>query len=307
MFKITRDQIKKIPLVQPTIALLQNITFETLHGVSLYELIKHYFIGIVRGAFSYRASAIAFSFFMALFPFALFILNFIPYIPLANFQKDFLEFVSQSVPPNTYDAIAAILQDIMNNSYKGLISSGFFLSIFLMSNGINALLDGFEMSTNISVKRGFFQQYAVAVGLSIFIAFLLIVTVAALVIVEIILYQIKLQDYFSSNISILKWSRFVFIVLMVLLITSMLYKFGSKETKKVPFFSYGSILTTILFIATSQLFGIYVEKFARYNELYGSIGTLLVMMIYLWINSMLLLLGFELNAFIFKWKKKSLT
>jgi membrane protein len=143
--------------------------------------------------------------------------------------------------------------------------------------------------------------------LSIFIAFLLIVTVAALVIVEIILYQIKLQDYFSSNISILKWSRFVFIVLMVLLITSMLYKFGSKETKKVPFFSYGSILTTILFIATSQLFGIYVEKFARYNELYGSIGTLLVMMIYLWINSMLLLLGFELNAFIFKWKKKSLT
>lgn len=305
MFKITRDQIKKIPLVKPTIALLQNITFETLQGVSLYELIKHYFIGIVRGAFTYRASAIAFSFFMALFPFALFVLNLIPFIPLDHFQEDFLIFVSQSVPPNTYDAIASILKDIMSNSYKGLLSSGFFLSIFLMSNGINALLDGFEMSSNISIKRGFFRQYAVAIGLSMLIAFLLLLTVATLIVVEIILYSIQLQGYFSSDISVLKWSRFIFILLMVLLITSLLYKFGTKETRKIPFFSYGSILTTVLFLLTSYVFGIYVEKFARYNELYGSIGTLLVMMFYVWINCMLLLLGFELNAFIFKWKQKN--
>ena len=305
MFKIIRDQIKKIPLVKPAIALLQNITFETLQGVSLYELIKHYFIGIVRGAFTYRASAIAFSFFMALFPFALFVLNLIPFIPLDHFQEDFLIFVSQSVPPNTYDAIASILKDIMSNSYKGLLSSGFFLSIFLMSNGINALLDGFEMSSNISIKRGFFRQYAVAIGLSMLIAFLLLLTVATLIVVEIILYSIQLQGYFSSDISVLKWSRFIFILLMVLLITSLLYKFGTKETRKIPFFSYGSILTTVLFLLTSYVFGIYVEKFARYNELYGSIGTLLVMMFYVWINCMLLLLGFELNAFIFKWKQKN--
>jgi membrane protein len=305
MFKITRDQIKKIPLVKPTIALLQNITFETLQGVSLYELVKHYFIGIVRGAFTYRASAIAFSFFMALFPFALFVLNLIPFIPLDHFQEDFLIFVSQSVPPNTYDAIASILKDIMSNSYKGLLSSGFLLSIFLMSNGINALLDGFEMSSNISIKRGFFRQYAVAIGLSMLIAFLLLLTVATLIVVEIILYSIQLQGYFSSDISVLKWSRFIFILLMVLLITSLLYKFGTKETRKIPFFSYGSILTTVLFLLTSYVFGIYVEKFARYNELYGSIGTLLVMMFYVWINCMLLLLGFELNAFIFKWKQKN--
>ena len=95
---------------------------------------------------------------MALFPFALFVLNLIPFIPLEHFQEDFLAFVAQSVPPNTYDAVAIILKDIMSNSYKGLLSSGFILSVFLMSNGINALLDGFEMSTNISVKRGFFNS-----------------------------------------------------------------------------------------------------------------------------------------------------
>ena len=244
---------------------------------------------------------------MALFPFALFVLNLIPFIPLEHFQEDFLAFVSQSVPPNTYEAIASILKDIMNTSYKGLLSSGFFLSIFLMSNGINALLDGFEMSSNISIKRGFFQQYAVAIGLSIFVAFLLLLSVATLIVVEIVLYNTKIQDYFSSNIPILKWSRFGFIVMMVLLVTSLLYKFGTKETRKIPFFSYGSIITTVLFLLTSYVFGIYVEKFARYNELYGSIGTLLVMMFYVWINCMLLLLGFELNAFIFKWKKKFLT
>ena len=79
-------------------------------------------------AFSYRASAIAFSFFMALFPFALFILNLIPYIPIDNFQDDFLEFVSQNVPPNTFDAIKTTIYDILNNSYNGLLSSGFILS-----------------------------------------------------------------------------------------------------------------------------------------------------------------------------------
>lgn len=307
MFNITRNQVKNLPLIKQTIATLQSITFDSLQGVSLYVLIKHYFIGIIKGAFTYRASAIAFSFFMALFPFALFVLNLIPFIPLEHFQEDFLAFVSQSVPPNTYEAIASILKDIMNTSYKGLLSSGFFLSIFLMSNGINALLDGFEMSSNISIKRGFFQQYAVAIGLSIFVAFLLLLSVATLIVVEIVLYNTKIQDYFSSNIPILKWSRFGFIVMMVLLVTSLLYKFGTKETRKIPFFSYGSIITTVLFLLTSYVFGIYVEKFARYNELYGSIGTLLVMMFYVWINCMLLLLGFELNAFIFKWKKKFLT
>lgn len=301
---ITKNSLKTFPFIKQLIFVLKGITFDSLQGMSLYELIKHYVLGIVKGAFSYRASAIAFSFFMALFPFALFVLNLIPFIPLEHFQEDFLAFVAQSVPPNTYDAVAIILKDIMSNSYKGLLSSGFILSVFLMSNGINALLDGFEMSTNISVKRGFFQQYLIAIGLSIFIAIVLLLTVSTLVSIEILIYQSKIQDYFSSNIPILQWSRFVFIVVMVLVITSMLYKFGTKETRKIAFFSYGSIVSTLLFLVTSYLFGIYVEKFARYNELYGSIGTLLVMMFYIWINCMLLLLGFELNAFIFKWKQK---
>lgn len=299
-----KDTIKRIPFVKGLILFLQSIKPAIFNEMSLYDVIKLYLKAIANGAVTQRASAIAFSFFMALFPFALFLFNLIPYIPLQNFQADFLEFVSQNVPPNTYEAIASIIQDILNKSHGGLLSTGILLSIYLMSNGINALLDGFEMSTHISIKRGYFRQYAVAIGLSLIIAFLLIFTVAAIVIFEIFIQKVENQVGLSTNATVLQVCRYVFVGIMVLMITSIVYKLGTKETKQVAFFSYGSIFTTILFGLSSYVFGIYVERFARYNELYGSIGTLLVMMFYVWINCILLLIGFELNAFIYKLKQK---
>ena len=296
------DRIEKVPVIRSIARFFKKIKLPWLEGFSLYDLLEMYTLGIIEGAFSYHASAVSFSFFMALFPFALFLLNLIPFIPLENFQDDFLTFVSQSVPPNTYDAIEAILKDILNNSYKGLLSSGFLLSIFLMSNGINALLDGFEMSKNISEKRGYFHQYAVAIALSLIIAFLLLLTVATLIFVAVFIHQIESQSGYISKIPLIETSRYLFVMLMILFITSTLYKFGTKESKHISFISYGSVMTTVLFVLTSYLFGIYVEKFARYNELYGSIGTLLVMMFYVWLNCILVLLGFELNAFIFQLK-----
>ena len=118
---ILKEYIKKIPFVNWFINFLKSIKPAIFHEMSLYDVIKLYFEGIANGAVTQRASAIAFSFFMALFPFALFLFNLIPYIPLDNFQDDFLEFVSQNVPPNTYDAIASIINDILNKSNnKGL-------------------------------------------------------------------------------------------------------------------------------------------------------------------------------------------
>ncbi|MES2863755.1 MAG: YihY/virulence factor BrkB family protein [Bacteroidota bacterium] len=284
---------------------LKSIKPAIFHEMSLYDVIKLYLEGIANGAVTQRASAIAFSFFMALFPFALFLFNLIPYIPLDNFQDDFLVFVSQNVPPNTYDAIANIINDILNNSNKGLLSTGILLAIYLMSNGINALLDGFEMSMHISIKRGYFRQYAIAIGLSLIIAFLLIFTVAAILVFEVFIQKLESRVGLSTNAAVLQICRYVFMGLMVLTITSLLYKLGTKETRQVAFFSYGSVFSTLLFALSSYVFGIYVVHFAKYNELYGSIGTLLVMMFYIWINCILLLIGFELNAFIYKMKKKN--
>lgn len=298
-------KLQTIPVVKQLVAFGKTIKPASLEGLSLYDILELYVIGILKGAFSYRASAVAFSFFMALFPFALFILNLIPYIPLENFQKDFLQFVAEGVPPNTYDAIAQIINDIMNNSHQSLLSSGFILSILLMTNGINAVLGGFEMSEHITITRGFFKQYFIALALSLLLSLLLIVTVAAIVIAEVMIQKINIQGY-VADIAVIEWSRYGFLVLMILITTSILYKFGTKETYRISFISYGAVFTTLLIIISSYVFGLYVEKFARYNELYGSIGTLLVLMFYIWINCMVLLLGFELNATISKLKRKNL-
>jgi membrane protein len=307
MSEIIEKKLEKIPIVKQLVRFTKKIQIKSLvEGLSLYDILEFYILGIFKGAFSYRASAIAFSFFMALFPFALFILNLIPYIPIDNFQEDFILFISHNVPPNTFEAIEVIIRDILNTSYQGLLSTGFFLSIFLMANGVNAILGGFEMSEHITLTRGYFRQYLIAVALSLILSMVLLITVSAIIVFEVFIQKIKIQDYFSDSISLIVWGRYIFVILMILITTSFLYKYGTKETRKISFISYGAVFTTILIIVSSYLFGVYVEKFARYNELYGSIGTLLVLMFYIWINCMVLLLGFELNAAINKLKRKNL-
>lgn len=299
-------KLSKIPVVRNLMYLTKKIKLPWLEGLSFYDLLELYLIGIAEGAISYRAGAIAFSFFMALFPFALFILNLIPYIPLEGFQQDFLQFLEDSVPPNTYEAIASIINDILNNSYQGLLSSGFILSIFLMANGLNAILGGFENSQHVILKRGFFRQYIVALAMSLLLSVLLIVTVATIVIFEVFIQKIKIQDVFSDSIQIIVIGRYVFFMLMILVTTSILFKFGTRETKNNSFISIGSVFTTVLIILSSYFFGIWVVRFSKYNELYGSIGTLLIMMFYIWLNCMILLLGFELNATINRLKRRNL-
>ena len=302
----TEEKPSKIPGVKQLVSLLKMIKLPWLHGLSLYELLDIYILGIVEGEISYRAGAIAFSFFMALFPFALFILNLIPYIPIPGFQDDFLGFVKQSVPPTTYDAIFKIINDILHNSHSGLLSVGFLMAIFLMTNGVNAILGGFESSHHfyVTLKRRFFKQYFVALALSILLSFLLLITVATIVIFEVFIQKTKIQDVLSDKIHLIEMGRYGFVILMILVATSLLFRYGIKHDKKRDFISIGSVFTTILIIISSYFFGIWVVKFSKYNELYGSIGTLLIVMFYIWINCMVLLLGFDLNASIHHIKRE---
>ncbi|MDI6051163.1 YihY/virulence factor BrkB family protein [Flavobacterium sp. XS2P24] len=300
MSKEIEVKLQRIPIVRNLVNVLKKIEFPWLQGLSLYDLLELYGLGIVESALTYHASAIAFSFFMALFPFALFILNLIPYIPIEGFQDDFLLFVKEGVPPNTYDAIYKIINDILNNSHSGLVSYGFLLSILLMANGLNGILGGFESSRHVLIKRGFIRQYLVALGMSLLLSFLLIVTVATIVVFEVFIQKTILSD----QIALIVLGRYAFVILMILGTTSILFKFGTKHDKNRAFISIGSVFTTILILLDSYAFGIWVIKFSKYNELYGSIGTLLILMFYIWINCMILLLGFELNATVNKLKAK---
>jgi membrane protein len=305
MSLIVEEKLEKIPVIRNLMHVLKKIKIPGFGGLSFYDLLEMYFEGIVDGAFSYHASAVAFSFFMALFPFALFILNLIPFIPIEGFQDDFLQFVKEGVPPNTYDAIANIINDILNNSHSGLMSTGFLLSIFLMANGINGILGGFESSRHVLEKRGFLKQYLVALGISLLLSILLLLTVAIIVIFEVFIQKTMIQDVLSDQIPLIILGRYIFVIIMILITCSVLLRYGTKQSHKPPFISIGSVFTTILIIISSYFFGIWVIRFSKYNELYGSIGTLLIMMFYIWINCMILLLGFELNATIHKLRKKN--
>jgi membrane protein len=185
-----------------------------------------------------------------------------------------------------------------------LLSSGFLLSILLMANGLNAILGGFENSRHVLVKRGFFHQYFVAIGMSIILSFLLILTVAIIVVFEVFIQKFTVHNVLSEQIPLIVLGRYLFLLLMILVTTSILFKFGTKHDKSRSFISIGSVFTTIFTIMISYFFGIWVLRFSQYNQLYGSIGTLLIVMFYIWINCMILLLGFELNLAVNNLKKK---
>ncbi|WP_418639437.1 YihY/virulence factor BrkB family protein [Winogradskyella sp.] len=304
MSKSTEDKLNKIPVLNLIVRFFKQIKLPGFEGLSVYDLLELYIKGIINGALTTRASAIAFSFFTAIFPFLLFVIIIIPHIPIYGFRGDFLDFLNSILPPQTSEFfIDSIFQDMSSNTSGGLISSIFLLSIFLMANGVNAVFSGFETSYHKQLYRNIFKQYIYAIGVALILAFLLLLTVAVFGYFQI--YVIKpLYEGLSGHaitegdkgVGWIIFAKYLFFVLMTYLATATLYYFGTKEGKASKFFSVGALLTTLLIMLTSFLFGIYIENFSQYNELYGSIGALLILLLYLWLNSNILLLGYELNA-----------
>ena len=297
----TKNKLLKIPIIGSLILLLTKIKLPGLEGLSIYDLLELYVIGIVKGTLTTRASAVAFSFFMAIFPFLLFILVIIPYIPIDDFQTDFLAFLESFLPPQTSDFF---YDNIFSNiKSRGLISSVFLVSLFLMANGVNAVFSGFENSYYTQLKRNMFRQYLYALMVALILSFLLLITVAGITTFEIyILYNsadalenigFKREDSVSF---LADASKYLFFVLMIYLATATLYYFGTPERSATKFRSIGALFTTLLIMLNSYLFGIYINNFSQYNELYGSIGALLILLVYLWLNSNIILLGYELNS-----------
>ncbi|HLT52613.1 MAG TPA: YihY/virulence factor BrkB family protein, partial [Flavobacteriaceae bacterium] len=228
----------------------------------------------------------------------------IPYIPIAGFQQEFSDFLESFLPPSTSEFFfKSIFENIQGNQQAGLLSSVFILSLLLMANGVNAVFSGFENSYHEQLTRNVFKQYLYALGVALILAVLLIVTVAVIGYFEIYIIPnvfetlenqgLAKADHGTVWITI---AKYLFYVVMVYIATAVLYYFGTREGRNTRFFSIGALLTTVLFLLTSFLFGVYIENFSKYNELYGSIGALLILLFYMWLNSNILLLGFELNA-----------
>lgn len=284
-----------IPVIKQLIRLSKRIRLPGLDGLTLYDFNNIYFAGIIEGTFSPRASSIAYSFFVALFPFLLFILNLIPYIPIEGFQTKFLILIEDNLPPQTAELFYPVIADIAVNPRGGLLSFVIILSILLAANGVNAIFSAFEYSFHVTINRNFFRQYGIALMVSILLALLLLITTIVILYGEYIIHDLQGRAYLSDDLFWVSALQLTVFVVMIYIVIATLYYSGTKEGKKSRFFSLGAIITTLMFMLTTYLFGIYINNFSTYNELYGSLGALLIMLLYIWINSNLLLLGFELN------------
>ncbi len=304
------EKLEKIPIVNWLVRLLKRIKLPGFEGLSAYNLSEIYIIGIIQGALSSRASAIAFSVFLAIFPLLIFLVTLIPFvIPYVrigneNFDTQFLLFLESFLPTATGDYFEEIYRQIKDQKHGGLLSSAFGLSIFLVANGVNSIFSAFEYSYHVELTRNFVRQYAYALMVGLLLSILLIVGAVAFVYFEFYIVEYT-SEYFGKKFGYdaekgdafgLQMAKVLFFFLLSYLTTAILYYFGTVEGRKARFFSIGALVTAILFLLTSYLFGVYVEKFARYNELYGALGGLLILMFYIWLNSNILLLGFELNA-----------
>tara|TARA_B100001063_G_scaffold119515_1_gene111634 strand:+ start:773 stop:1483 length:711 start_codon:yes stop_codon:yes gene_type:complete len=234
---------------------------------------------------------------MAFFPFVLFVLNLIPFFPIENFDQIFLDLIESLIPKESSIFFHEIFIDINSKKRTGLLSTTLFLSIILIGNGVNSIFSGFSDSYHIEFSRNFIKQYlyAVMVGL-----------ILVLVVLFATIFSIFFDFLITKNIVIISFIffllKYVFLILIALVSFSSLYFFGTIQGRNLKFFSPGSVMTTLLLLLSTYFFGVYIDNFSNYNELYGSIGAVIIMMLFIWVNSISLLLGFELNVVIYKMK-----
>lgn len=299
-----RKNIKRLvknKLTNKIIKVSRKIVLPGFEGLSLYVVSKFFFKGIQNGALNMRASSLSFSFFLALFPTIIFLFTLIPYIPIDNFQDYLFNLLQKVMPKSAFEATEGTIADIISNQRGGLLSIGFLTALYFSTNGFNAMIDSFNETYHDIETRKPLQQRLASLYMLLLTVLLLSVSIAILIFGEFGLSKIQLQNnalYYL--ISFLKW---IVLAMLCYAIISFNYFLGPKRKQGWRFFSAGSLFATFFIIIATIVFTYYVNNFGNYNKLYGSIGTLIVILMLIYINSLILLLGFDLNASIKSAKK----
>ncbi len=268
---------------------------------NLYDVGKIFLHHLQKDDVFERASAMAFSFTVALFPMLIFLLNMIPFIQFFLHDvttANILVFVSEVLPESIYNEAAPTIMDIISKPRQGMLSLGFFFALYLSTNGVISMMNAFNAVYRTREYRGFFQTRLISVS----IVLVLILSVCGAVLVMILgselLYKISEFEFVSNNIYYYLLAFFRFFVLLILFIitNAYIFRFAPAVSKKWKFFSTGSVVSGLLITLGFFLFSYYLTNFASYNKLYGSIGTMLALMLWLWITSILVLVGFEINV-----------
>lgn len=246
-----------------------------------------------------RANSMAWDFFLAIFPSIIVLFTLLAYTPLYSTFDDVLrEAIHEVMPGSAGNMIFKTIQDIATRQRGDLLSFGFFLAIWFASNGMLSMMEGFEKEHEHTFRRrSGFEKRLISIQLTFLIGLVLVGAVIFVILGNTILGFV-FQYIKADLITRVSFFTFRWVVVIVLFYTgfSTIYRYGAATHVRISFFNPGALLATFLSIVISWGFSFYVDNFGSYNKVYGSIGTLIVLMIWLQLNCMILLIGFEVNA-----------
>jgi membrane protein len=301
-----RSQLLKSNFVTSSEDFLRRLIIPGFDGMPVYDVAAFLIKGLQKGAISMRAAAFSYNFFLALFPAIIFFFTIIPYIPIAGFQDNLLELMQDFIPKKAYLAVEETLFDIVKRPRGGLLSLGFVMALYFSTNGIHSLIVAFNQSRHTVETRSWIKQRIISVVLVFILSLLVIIAIALIalgpVALDFLVKHNMLRDSFSYYLLIAgKW---VVSSALLFFAFSFLYYLAPAADSRFRFISAGSTLSTVLTILASVGFNYYVNSISQYNSLYGSIGTLIIVMVWIFFNAMIVLIGYELNVSILNAKKK---
>lgn len=307
--KITRSiaGFNEWKYVRRVIKWSRKLVLPGFDGMPLYDVAAFFVRGITKGSITSRASSIAYSFFLAIFPMIIVFFTLIPFIPVAGFQETLLETLKSIIPDGTEVYIMDTIVDIIERPRGGLLSITFILALYFATNGFDSIIESFNNTYHTMETRTWIKQKLISTLLFLIISVILIVAIALITTGSAILNFLLEQNILGSRISyyLLESSRWIITIAICFFSISFIYYLGPTRQNNFRFISAGSTLATVLSLGASIGFNYYVQNFSSYNALYGSIGTLLIILVWIYFNAMILLIGFELNASIHSAKVES--
>lgn len=290
----------------------KRIKINREEDISLYTAIEYFIRELKNNDINSESKAVAFSFTLAVFPSIIFFFTLIPYFNLPWLTESaIIEFLRDGLqlPQSMYEGLSETILDIAHKPRGGLLSVGFVMALFMSTNGMLALMDAFNKCYRSREKRHFLKRRLIAVGLTGLLSGVLILSMIVLVFGSAILDLLESYDVFPQiiiefvrDLRVIEYGVFF---LLFFLAISVIYYFAPAVHKRWKFFSYGAFIATVLSVAISAVFSYYVNNFDSYNKLYGSIGTLIGFLIWLNFITLVMLIGFEVNAAIERAKTDS--
>lgn len=281
----------------------QQHSLPGFEGIALYEVMHALSVQIKQHGLNIRAAAISFNLVMAIPAITLFLCMLVPLVPGSDeVYNEMLRFVRYYTPNSaTKEVLVQLLNDFFNNNTTGLISVGFALVVFTASNAMMGIIRAFDRSLSEKRKTNFLKKRLRAIRLISTLIGLIIGTVLISAGQGYMFGKIMtwLNIHNETVRAIIQNLRLLVGFFLFVYVIGYIYKHAPSYTIKRKLFTPGAILAAVLMIATTSLFSYWAQNISDYNKVYGSIGSLIIIMLLIFLNSLMLLIGYELNLSIY--------